>query len=167
MSSNFLVDLSNHTLQGLTRSTLCEVVSTISNHVLYALGPANRACQLSNQVSLDLSGISMRLTIYILINGALRCLDLGSLDSCLQLVLGGLHQWRVESTTHLQRQGTLGTSGLQLLASLVDGVDVTRDNQLTRVVVVGSYANALAHLADLSANLLDLLVGQTDDGSHG
>ena len=76
----------------------------------------------------------MGLAIYILINRALRSLDIGLLDSCLQFVLGRLHQWRVESATHLQRQSALGTSSLQLFASLVDGVNITRDNQLTSSV---------------------------------
>ena len=35
MSGNILVDAANHTLQCLARTTLCEVISTISNHSLY------------------------------------------------------------------------------------------------------------------------------------
>ena len=31
-----LVDTANHTLKSLTRTTLCEVVSTVSNHILNA-----------------------------------------------------------------------------------------------------------------------------------
>ena len=108
----------------------------------------------------------MRLSIYVLINGALRSLNLSLLDSCLQLILSGLHQRRVESTANLQRQGTLSTCGLQLLASLVDSINLTRDNQLTGVVVVSSYTYALAHLANSSANLFYLLIGKTDDGCH-
>ena len=71
---DLFIDLNDHTLQGLTRTALCKVVGTIGNHVLYALSPANRACELSNQVSLDLSGIGVRLSIYVLVNGALRSL---------------------------------------------------------------------------------------------
>ena len=107
----------------------------------------------------------MRLAIYVLVNWALRSRECSLLDSCLKFVLGWLHQWRVESTTYLQRQGTLSASSLQLLASCVDGIYVTRDNELTRTVVVSrNYHVALG--ANLSANLLNLLVWQADDGSH-
>ena len=68
MGRNFLVDLYNHTLKGLTRSTLSEVISTISNHILYTLSPTNRTCKLGNEVCLDLSRIGMGLGIYILID---------------------------------------------------------------------------------------------------
>lgn len=86
---------------------------------------------LGYQVLLDLGSVRMRQGVHILIDGALRSAELSLLDGSLELVLGGLHQRRVERTAHLQRQGTLGTGGLQLLTSLVDGVDVARDNQLT------------------------------------
>ena len=37
---DFLVDLDNHSLEGFARTTLSEVVSTVGNHILHALGPA-------------------------------------------------------------------------------------------------------------------------------
>ena len=82
MSGNFFVDFHDHALQGLTRTTLCEVIGTVGNHILDTLCPAYRRGELSDQVGLDLSGIGMRLAIHILINGALRSLDLRSLDGC-------------------------------------------------------------------------------------
>ena len=108
----------------------------------------------------------MRLSIYILINRALWSLDLSSLDSCLKLVLSRLHEWRVESTTNLEHKRTLSTSSLELLASLLDSLYITRDNQLTRTVIVSCNNNTLAHLANLCTYLLDLLVRKSDDGSH-
>ena len=102
----------------------------------------------------------MRLSVNILIDGTLRSLELGLLDGCLELILGRLHQRRVERATNLQRNGTLSTSSLQLLASLVDSLYVARDNQLTRVVVV-STNNNVALAVDASANLLNLLVRKT------
>ena len=108
----------------------------------------------------------MRLGIYILVNRALRSLDLCGLDSSLELILCRLHQRRVESATHLQYEGTLGTCSLELLASLLDSLNISRDNELSRTVIVGRNDHALTQLADLSTNLLYLLVGQSDDSSH-
>ena len=166
MSRYFTVDLGYHATQCLARTALCEVVSTVGNHVLHTLCPAHARCQLGNQVLLDLSSIGMRLAVDVLVDRSDGLLELSLLNGGLQFVLGRLHQRRVEGTTHLQRHGTLGTGSLQLLASLVDGIDIARDNQLTWVVVVGRNHHALAQLADFGANLFDLLVWQTDDGSH-
>ena len=107
----------------------------------------------------------MRLTVYILVNRALRSRECSLLDSCLKFILSWLHQWRVESTTNLQRQCTLSTSSLQFLASSIDSIYVTRDNELTRAVVVSSNYH-VAFCAYLSADFLNLLIWQTDDGSH-
>ncbi len=108
----------------------------------------------------------MRHCIYILINRALRSLNLSSLDSSLELILGWLHEWRVECATYLEHKCTLSTSSLQALASLFDSLYVTTDNQLTWAVIVGRYYHTLAQLANLGTNLLYLLVGQSDDGCH-
>ena len=108
----------------------------------------------------------MRLGIHILIDRALRRLDLRLLDGSLELVLSGLHQRRVEGTTYLQRQGTLGTGSLQLLASLVDGIKVARDHKLTGAVIVGGHHYTLTHLAYLGTNLLNLIERKCYDGSH-
>ena len=67
----------------------------------------------------------MWLTVNILINRTLRSRELSLLDSSLEFVLGRLHQWRVESATHLEGKGTLGTGSLQLLACLVDSLNIT------------------------------------------
>lgn len=83
-----------------------------------------------------------------------------------QLVLGGLHERRVESTTHIEHQGALCTGGLHLLAGLVDTIDRARDDQLARAVVVGG-DDHLAALRHLFANFLHLGVLQADDGGHG
>ena len=44
MSTYSLVNSAYHALQSLARSTFCEVVSTVCNHILYTLSPAYRAC---------------------------------------------------------------------------------------------------------------------------
>ena len=118
MSRDLFVDLGDHALQRLARTTLGEVVGTVGNHILNTLSPTDGTRELGNEVSLDLSRISMRLSIDILIDRTLRRLDLRLLDGSLKLVLGRLHQRRVERATHLQHQCTLSTSGLQLLAGL-------------------------------------------------
>ena len=107
----------------------------------------------------------MRLTIYILVYRTLGSLNLCLLDSGLQLILGRLHQWRVESTTHLQRQCTLGTSSLQLFAGLIDSLYVAADDQLAGVVIV-SANHDITLAVDTCADLFYFLVGQTNDGSH-
>ena len=108
----------------------------------------------------------MRLSVHILIYRTFRCLDLSGLNGCLEFILGRLHQRRVEGTTHLEHEGTLGTSSLELLASLLDSLHVTRDHELTWAVIVSGNDDALTHLADLSTYLFDLLVGQGNNGCH-
>ena len=62
----------------------------------------------------------------------------------------------MEGTTDVEAQGTLSTSFLEGFASAVDSVDITRDDELTRAVEVGSddYPT-LDGLEDLD----DLLIG--------
>ena len=155
----------NHALQRLARTALCEVVGTVGNHRLHALCPTHARCELSNEVLLNLSRIGVGLAVHVLIDRTLRSLEVRLLDGGLQLVLGRLHQGRVESATHLQRQSTLCTCSLQLCASLVDGLYVAADDQLTRVVIVGAHHH-VSFAVDACADFLYLLVGQTDDGSH-
>ena len=81
----------------------------------------------------------MRLCIIVLIDRTLRSLELGSLDSCLQLFLCRLHQRRVERTTYRQGQCTLGTSFLHFLTGSIDGLLLTGDDELTGTIVVGCY----------------------------
>ena len=166
MCADILVDTANQSLKDISRTTFCKVVGTISDHVLNGLSPTYGRGELSDQILLDIGRIGVRHSVNVLINRTFRSLELSGFNGCCQFLFGWLHQRRVERTAHLQRQGTLGTGGLQLLTSLADGIDVARDDQLAGVVLVGRHADALAHLAHLSADLLDLLVGQTDDGSH-
>ena len=69
----------------------------------------------------------------------------------------------MEGTTDVEAQSTLSTSFLEGFASAVDSVDVTRDDELTRAVEVGSddYPTLNA-LEDLD----DLLIGQAEDSRH-
>ena len=124
MGIDITVDLGNHALESLTGAALGEVVGTVGNHILHTLRPTDTAGELRDEVGLNLGGIGMGLAIHILVDGALGCLDLRLLDGSLEFVLGGLHQRRMEGTTHLQRQGALGTGSLQLLAGLIDGIDI-------------------------------------------
>ena len=103
VSGYSLVDATDHTLKSFARTTFCEVVCSVSDHVLYTLCPAYRACELCDEVLLDVGRVSMRLAVNVLVYRTLRSVDFGLLDSCFKLILGWLHEWRVESTTHLQR----------------------------------------------------------------
>ena len=107
----------------------------------------------------------MGLGVHVLIYGTLGHIECSLLYGGLKFVLGGLHQRRVESTTNLQGQSALGTGFLQFLTGGIDGIYIARDNQLARTVVVGSnhYITIGRHF---SADFLNLLIGQTDDGSH-
>ena len=53
VSRNCRVDLLDQSLQYGTRSTFCEVGSTIGNHIFNGLCPTYRSSQLSNQILLD------------------------------------------------------------------------------------------------------------------
>ena len=107
----------------------------------------------------------MRTAVDILIDRPQRSMYLRLFDSLLQLVLGRLHQGRVEGATHLQRQSSLGSCFLQQGAGLVDGLDVARDDQLAGVVIVGTHHD-MTLAVHLGADFLYLLVGHSDDGSH-
>lgn len=103
VSGYSLVDATDHTLKSFARTTFCEVVCSVSDHVLYTLCPAYRACELCDEVLLYVGRGSMWLAVNVLVYRTLRSVDFGLLDSCLKFVLCRLHEWRVESTTHLQR----------------------------------------------------------------
>src|SRR5574344_129153 len=89
----FLIDTADHALKSLTWTTFCEIICTICNHVLNTLCPANTACELCYQVVLDFCSISVWLTVHILIDWALRCAEVGLLNSSLEFILCRLHQW--------------------------------------------------------------------------
>ena len=97
VSRSFRCNLLDKTLQHCTRTALCEVRSTIGNHVLHCLRPTYRCCQLSHQVLLDFYRVSMRHSVYILIYGALRSMDSCCIDGCFQFNLAGSS---AESGTH-------------------------------------------------------------------
>ena len=90
---------------------------------------------------------------------------LGCLNGSSQFGTGGFHQRAVESATHLQGQGTLGTGSLHQFAGFVDAFDRAGDDNLARAVVVGSHAD-FTFITHLFANLFHLLVRQGDDGGH-
>ena len=89
----------------LARATLDKLVGAGGNHVLHALRPSHRAGELGDQVGLDLLGVGVGLGIDILEDRALRGREVHVLNGLGQLVLGGLHERRVESTTHIEHQG--------------------------------------------------------------
>ena len=107
----------------------------------------------------------MSLAVNILVDRTLGSLHLCLLNGSLKLILGGLHQRRMERTANFQRQCTLGTGCFQFLASLTDGIDITRNHQLTGVIIVGRNHD-VALTVHLCTDLFHLLVGQTDDGCH-
>ena len=71
----------------------------------------------------------------------------------------------MERTTDLQGQGALGTGSLQLLAGLVDSLDIAADDQLAGVVLIGA-DNDVALAVDAGTYFFDFLIGQADDSSH-
>ena len=108
----------------------------------------------------------MGLTVDVLIDGADGLVELGGLNGGFELVLGVLHQGRMEGAAHGQHDGPLGTGFLNHLAGALHGLAVAGDDQLTGIVVVGGNHDALALLRDGGAMLLHLFVGHTDDGGH-
>ena len=65
---NAAVNLADQTLEHLTRADFNKLGAAVGNHVLDGLGPTNGGSQLSNEVSLDFSGVSMRLGVNVLID---------------------------------------------------------------------------------------------------
>ena len=81
VSGYSLVDTADHTLKSFARTTFCEVVCSVSDHVLYTLCPAYRACELCAAVLLDVGRDSMRLAVDVLLYRRSRRVDFGLLDS--------------------------------------------------------------------------------------
>lgn len=165
MSRYTAVDLLNKTLQYCARTTFRKVSGTIGNHVLYRLCPTYGSCQLSNEVLFDFGRISMGQSIYILINRTFRSMNVSSVDSSFQLYFGRIHEWRMESTAYLQRQSTLCTGSLHQFAGLVDTLDRTGDNDLSRTVIIGSNTN-LTFRTYLCTDFFNFFVRQSNDGGH-
>ena len=70
----------------------------------------------------------------------------------------------MESPPDIQTKGTLSTSSLKRFAGTLYSVDIPRDHELTRAVEVGcDHYTPFDRLEDL----YDLLIGQTEDSSHG
>ncbi len=69
-----LVDTAEHTLQGLARTTLYELVGTVGNHILRAFRPADARSELCYEVILYFGSIGVSLCVYILIDRALGTL---------------------------------------------------------------------------------------------
>ena len=76
----FAVDLVDKTLKHLARAEFDKLVSSVGNHVLHALSPAHGCGELSHEVSLDFSGIGVRLGIDVLVNRHNGSVDLSLLD---------------------------------------------------------------------------------------
>src|SRR5574344_1074794 len=165
VSSHVAVDLGNHALKSLARSTLCEVGSTCCYHSLYLISPFDGGCELGNEVLLDFFRVGVCLSINVLIDRTLRSGECCILDGCLKFVLGWLHEWRVECATYREWKCALCACCLECLACLGYRLIVTRDDKLAWVVVVGAN-NDVAWLGDGSANLFNLGVVKTDDGCH-
>ena len=72
----------------------------------------------------------------------------------------------MERTANLQGQSTLCSGCLKLLASLVDGLNVARNDKLTRTVVIGRNDN-MPRLIYGCTHLFNLFIGQANDGCHG
>ena len=89
----------------------------------HALRPVDGGGELGYEVGFYFIWIGVGQGIDILIHGALGGVELGSLDGCGKLLLGWLHQGRVEGTAHTQGKGTLGTCRGELLACEIDTLD--------------------------------------------
>ena len=107
----------------------------------------------------------MRQSVHVLIHGANGRLKLRLVDGLFEFLLCRQHQGRVERAAHRQHEGTLRTGFFQFGASSVDGFLSARDDELARAVIVGGnhHARLFAHG---SADLLNLLVGQSDNSRH-
>lgn len=157
------IDFGNEALKNLARAELYELGSTVGNHVAHGLCPADRGCELSNEISLDFGRVCVGKSVYILINGAYRHVELGCLDSGGKFGAGGLHAGRVERTAYLELERTLGTGGLEGLAGSVDSGNLARDYELAGAVIVGADNNAV----DTGAYLFYLLIGKSEHCGHG
>ena len=71
----------------------------------------------------------------------------------------------MERAAHGEHKGTFCTGLFQLGAGCVDGILRTRDNELTRAVVVSGYYHTRLFTHG-SADFLNFLVGQSYYGSH-
>ena len=105
----------------------------------------------------------MGLGVDVLIDRHTRCVECCGLDGVGQFGAGGLHAGRVETAADGQTQGAFGSGSFHLLAGGVNGGDFARDDNLAGTVVVGADNDAVV---DGGAELLDLLVGQSEHGGH-
>ena len=150
------VGLGDKALQHLARAQFLGLGHAIGHHVGNDVAPANGSGELLQQVGLDFGGIGVGLSVHILVDGATGSREVGSLDSLGQLGTSGLHQGRVEGTTHLEGQRTASAGLLEFLTSSLDGGNLTRDDHLTGAVIVSGNTDAI----DGGTDFLHLLVGQ-------
>ena len=92
VSRYFPGDFLYQPLQYITRTNFGEMGSSVGNHLLNGLRPANRSRQLIDQVLLQHARIYIRVRIYILIHGAGRVVEMRLGDGLLQVILGWLHE---------------------------------------------------------------------------
>ena len=86
-------------------------------------------------------------------------------DSSFQFYFSRIHQWRMESTTHFQRKSTFGSGSFHQFASLFDTRYRAGDNDLSRAVVVGRYAN-FTFCIYCCADLFYFFIRQCDNGLY-
>ncbi len=89
-------------------------------------------------------------------------MEVGALDGFGELCASGLHAGGVETTAHLELEGTFGTGLEEFGASCVDGLNLARNHELAGAVVVGAHDCAVNTCTDF----LDFLVGKGEHGSH-
>ena len=108
----------------------------------------------------------MRKCIHILIYRTFRSMYFGSFDSSFQFYFSRIHQWRMESTTHFQRKSTFGSGSFHQFARLFDTRYRAGDNDLSRAVVVGRYAN-FTFCIYCCTDFFYFFIRQCDNSSHG
>ena len=96
--------------------------------------------------------------INILIDRALGRIERGRFDSLGKFSSRRLHQWRMESSTHLEWSNTLHTHLHELGTSGLYSLHGTRNDYLTWAVEVGSHHSAV----DRSTDFLNLLIAHHD-----
>ena len=149
-------------LKNFARSELNEVVGTVFNHIFDSFCPTYRSGELSDEVCFDFCRVGVGKSIYILIDGADGCFELGSFDGSGEFGARGLHAGRVEATADFQFERTASTGFEESFAGFVDGFVSARDYQLTGAVIVGACYDTI----NRSTDFFNLFVGQTEDCRH-
>ena len=108
-------------LEHVAGAYLKEMVRSVGEHGLDALGPADRGSKLEQKVGLDVCRIGFRGCADILVNGSDRGAEVRGLDCCAKLCACGLHERGVECSADGEGERTLGACCLEGRARLAYG----------------------------------------------